>query len=63
MKNNKYLKKIIERYHGTLKNKLCALTLLIVGVVPVLMDKDATVLVFSLLLGVPLFFAKENWIE
>lgn len=46
----------------TLKNKLYAVVLLICGCLPVLIDKDATVLVFLALIAVPLFFAKENWI-
>lgn len=37
----------------TLKNNLYAVVLLICGYLPVLIDKDATALVF---------FAKENWI-
>lgn len=46
----------------TLKNKLYAVALLIYGYLPVLIDKDATALVFLALIAVPLFFAKENWI-
>lgn len=46
----------------TLKNKLYAVVLLICGYLPVLIDKDATALVFLTLIAVPLFFAKENWI-
>lgn len=46
----------------TLKNKLCAVVLLICGYLSVLIDKDATALVFLALIAVPLFFAKENWI-
>lgn len=46
----------------TLKNKLYAVVLLICGYLPVLIDKDATALVFFAFIEIPLFFAKENWI-
>ena len=46
----------------TLKNKLYAVVLLICGYLTLLMEKDATALVFLALVAVPLFFAKENWI-
>lgn len=46
----------------TLKNKLYAVVLLICGYLPVLIDKDVTVLVFFAFIAIPLFFAKENWI-
>lgn len=46
----------------TLKNKLYAVVLLICGYLPVLIDKDATALVFFAFIAIPLVFAKENWI-
>ncbi len=46
----------------TRKNKLYAVVLLICGYLPVLIDNDATSLIFLALIAVPLFFAKENWI-
>lgn len=46
----------------TLKNKLYAVVLLICGYLPVLIDKDATALVFFAFIAMPLFSAKENWI-
>lgn len=45
-----------------LKNKIFALMLIAVGVASVLIDMDATFLIFILMFAVPLFFAKENWI-
>ena len=44
------------------RNKLYSLILILIGVVPILIDQDGTFFIFSLMLGVPLFFAKENWI-
>ncbi len=40
----------------------CTDGLLICGYLPVLIDKDATALVFFAFIAIPLFFAKENWI-
>ena len=44
-------------------NKLIAILLIAIGVVPVLLDKDATFLVFALILAVPMFFSKRSWVE
>ena len=46
----------------TLKNKLAAIMMIIAGFGPVILDHDATALVFILFIAIPLFFAKENWI-
>ena len=45
-----------------LKNKLCALVLILMGLVPILIERDCTLFIFALMIGLPLFFAKENWI-
>ncbi len=45
-----------------MRNKLCALILIALGVLPVVVDKDITALFFFSLFAVPMFFAKENWI-
>ena len=45
----------------TWKNKLYALVLLALGYLSVLVENDATVLVFLAMFAIPLFFAKENW--
>lgn len=44
----------------TIKNKIAALGMIMVGLVPALLDGDATVLVFAGLFAIPLFFAKED---
>ncbi len=46
-----------------LKNKLCALVLILMGLVPILIERDVTLFIFALMIGLPLFFAKENWIK
>lgn len=50
------------RRRSLIKNKLYALVLILIGVVPILIDQDGTFFIFALMFGVPLFFAKENWI-
>ena len=42
-------------------NKLVALVLIGAGAFAVWMEGDGTFLIFVLLIGVPMFFAKENW--
>ena len=45
-----------------LKNKLYSINLIGIGALSVLIEYDGTFFIFSLMLGLPLFFAKENWI-
>ena len=45
-----------------LKNKLYALVLILIGLVLILIERDGTFFIFALTIGLPLFFAKENWI-
>lgn len=47
----------------TLKNKIFALILVGVGLVPFIAFKDATCLLLTVLAGRALFFAKENLID
>ena len=44
------------------KNKLCAIAIILLGVVSNFISCDATFLVFALLFSIPLFFAKKNWV-
>lgn len=46
----------------TIKNKLMAILLVVVGAIPAITYGDGGVLVFCLMLAIPLFFAKENYI-
>lgn len=47
----------------TLKNKIFALAIVILGAITILISGDATFFIFSLIPGLYLFFSKENWIE
>ena len=44
----------------TWKNKAIALLFIVAGVLGVLIDQDATFLVFAVVIGVPLFFYKKS---
>lgn len=46
-----------------IKNKLIAVGLIVLGLIAALIGKDATALIFLSVIGVPLFFAKENWVN
>lgn len=45
-----------------IKNKICAVLLILAGALTVLIDGDATFFFFALVLGLTLFFARENYI-
>ena len=44
-----------------LKNKLYSVALISVGALSIPIEYDATAFIFTLMMGLPLFFAKENW--
>ena len=43
-----------------LKNRILAVLLIIIGAFSLSIEGDATFFVFSLLIGIPLFFSKED---
>lgn len=47
----------------TLKNKIMAVYLMLLGWLSSKIDGDVTFFIFTLTIGTPLFFAKENWID
>ena len=57
----RYIKKIKHNFRKTYKNKLLAIVILLLGVLSVGIENDATFLVFTLIFAIPLFLAKENW--
>ena len=59
-KSIRYKSKMKE---DTLANKLTAIVLLIVGMVPIFLFKDGTVMLLFSFFAVPLLFAKENWMQ
>lgn len=48
-----------------IKNKVLSIGLILVGIISVMIEtdgvRDGTVLIFTLMIGIPWFFAKENW--
>lgn len=59
MKNfiNKFVMYIAETY----KNKLIALGMIAIGLLVLVLDQDATILVFTTIFGIPLFLSKKDW--
>ncbi len=47
----------------TFRNKLCAMGLLMIGIFSAILSKDITFLIFTLMAGVPLFFARKDMME
>ena len=45
------------------KNKLVAIALITIGLLVMFLVGDATFLVFAMIIGIPLFFAKKNYIS
>jgi hypothetical protein len=45
-----------------IKNKLYSAALISLGALSILIEYDAAAFIFTLIMGLPLFFAKENWI-
>lgn len=57
------MKKMFKAYiQRTAKNKVVAVALMLLALLPAVIDKDGTALVFMALVAVPLFFAKKNHI-
>lgn len=46
----------------TLGNKIMAVTMMTIGILSTKIDGDGGALVIMLMIGIPLFFEKENWI-
>ena len=45
-----------------LKNKIYSLILIGIGALSVYIEYDGTFFIFALMIGLPLFFSRENWI-
>lgn len=42
-------------------NKVMAVVLIFLGILTVFIEGDGTILILTLLMGIPLFFARRNW--
>lgn len=56
------MKKFARYMYETRVNKFYSLVLMGLGALLVFIDGDATVLMFSLFIGIPMFFARKQWI-
>lgn len=45
------------------KNKVYAIALLALSLMILAIDRDATVLIITSFISVPMFFAKESWVD
>lgn len=62
IKTSDYIKLFARHIRRTFKNKICAIALIVVGVITRNMTGDATVLIVMLMLGIPLFLTNRNHI-
>ena len=61
---NKYTERFINYMQRTIKNKLYALLVFVVGLISVpVLDGEGTFLLLSILMGLVLFFAKDDIFE
>ena len=44
------------------KNKIYSIIFILLGAMSIFIECDSTFFIFALILGLPLFFARENWI-
>lgn len=61
-KSAKYKEAFVKYIRRTLKNKVVALALIIIGLILRDITGEATALVLMLMFGIPLFLAKRNYI-
>lgn len=45
-----------------IKQKIIALVLIFLSTPPIWLDRDSTMLVFALMIGIPMFFSKSRWL-
>lgn len=45
----------------TLMNKILAIAFIIIGVLSYILLREGSFMIFTLIIGIPLFFAKKNW--
>ena len=56
----KFIKVIINYFYETYVNKLIALVILAIGMIPVIVDRDATFLAFAAMFAIPLFISNKD---
>lgn len=62
MKKSNNNTKAVSYVRRTFKNKICALALIIIGLLTMSLENDATVLVMLSIFALPLFLSNKNHI-
>lgn len=45
------------------KNKIYAVMFMLLGALTIFIEYDITFFIFTLFIGIPMFFSKKNWIQ
>lgn len=62
-KNGEFKREFVKYIRRTAKNKMVALYLIATGLIVRAMTGEATVLVLTLMFGIPLFLTRQNRIQ
>ena len=60
-RKEKAMRGLIRNLSKTYQNKLCAIAMLLMGMLGVVIESDATALIFLALIALPMFFSREDW--
>lgn len=60
-RKQKARKNFVKYISRTWKNKLIAIAMICAGMAGVIIEKDATALVFMMFFAVPMFFSSRDW--
>lgn len=60
-RKQKARKNFVKYIRRTWKNKLIAIAAVSAGMLGVVLEKDATALVFMMFIAVPMFFSSRDW--
>lgn len=60
-RKQKARKNFVKYISVTWKNKLLAIAMVCAGMLGVIIEKDATALVFMMFFAVPMFFSSRDW--
>ena len=52
-----------NNWRKTIKNKICAGLFLMIGLIPIWIEGDGTLMLLMLIFAISLLFAKENYID
>lgn len=61
-KNNNLWRRFSAYIHRTFANKIVAIGMILFGLPTLILERDVTIMVMALAAGIPLFFARKNYI-